>query len=309
MKKLLCIFWLTLLPCAGQEIVIEEIELYNNDIYLPGTLSYPRQEKKPPLAIFVHGSGNVDRDGNQGELARAGYIKQLADSLNAKGIAFYRYDKRTATPSNLERSKNMCIGDMVDDLEVAIGHFKDDDRFVSLHLIGHSQGSLVAMMAVSNAVHGYVSLAGLGTTVDKALVRQLGAQNQDAGKIAEDYFNELMETDTIREVNPFLMAIFAPTNQKYLKDWALLDPSEEIKKLEIPTLIANGDADLQVTIADAQLLKKAKPDAKLVIVPKMNHVLKTVESWGENQRSYREPDFPLSSGLVSTLAQFIQEHE
>ncbi|UJH68033.1 alpha/beta hydrolase family protein [Allomuricauda sp. SCSIO 65647] len=309
MKKLLYILWLTVPPCAGQEIVVEELVLHNRDIYLPGTLSYPKQEKKPPLAIFVHGSGNIDRDGNQGELARADYIKQLADSLNAKGIAFYRYDKRTATPSNLEKSKKMRIGDLVDDLKVGIEHFKDDDRFVSLHLIGHSQGSLVAMMAVSNAVRSYASLAGLGTTVDKALVRQLGAQNQDAGKIAEGYFNELMETDTIQDVNPFLMAIFSPANQKYLKDWALLDPSEEIKKLDIPTLIINGSTDLQVTIEDAQLLKEAKPDAKLVIVPKMNHVLKTVESSGENQRSYREPDFPLSSGLVSTLAQFIQEHE
>ncbi|MAU26013.1 MAG: alpha/beta hydrolase [Muricauda sp.] len=305
MKKLFYIFWLSAFSCLGQEIAVEELELYNDSIYLPGTLSYPIQTKKPPLAIFVHGSGNPDRNGNQGEMVRANYIQELADSLNARGIAFYRYDKRNATPANLAKSKNIRIGNLVADLKVAINRFKDDERFASLHLIGHSQGSLVGMLAASEEIKSYTSLAGLGTPVDKALIRQLGAQNKDVGKIAEKYIEELMETDTILDVNPFLMALFAPQNQKYLKDWMLLDPAEEIAKLSMPVLIINGDADLQVTADDAQQLKKAKPDAELAIIPNMNHVLKSVESWGENQRSYKEVGFPLSSKLVETLAKFV----
>lgn len=305
MKKLLYICWLAAFSCLGQEVVVQDLELYNDSIYLPGTLSYPVQQNKPPLAIFVHGSGNPDRNGNQGELVKANYIKMLADSLNARGIAFYRYDKRSATPANLAKSKNMRIGNLVADLKVAIDHFKDDARFASLHLIGHSQGSLVGMLAASEEIKSYTSLAGLGSSVDKALIRQLGAQNKDAGKMAEKYIEELKKTDTILDVNPFLMSIFAPQNQKYLKDWMSMDPSVEITKLTMPVLIVNGDADLQVPPDDAQQLKEAKPEAELVIIPKMNHVLKTVESWGENQRSYKEPDFPLSSELVDTLTQFI----
>jgi len=63
----------------AQEIVSEEIELWNDSVAIPGTLSYPETTKKIPLMIFVHGSGNVDRYGNQsGTFVQANYIKTLA---------------------------------------------------------------------------------------------------------------------------------------------------------------------------------------------------------------------------------------
>lgn len=295
---------------AQQEVSMEEYGLYNGDISLPGTLSYPKMDKKIPLAIFIHGSGNADRNGNQGGLAKAEHIKQLADSLNTRGIAFYRYDKRNATTSNLEKMdmEHTGIRDLAKDVEIAITKFQKDLRFSSIFLIGHSQGSLVGMLAASNEIQGYVSLAGPGTPINIPLIRQISTQNPDLGKIAEEHLKELKETDTIKEVNLLLLSIFAPQNQKYLKNWMSLNPANEIKKLKIPVLIINGDSDLQVTVEDAQLLKQAKPEARLVIVKKMNHMLKTVEDKEENQKSYYSPDFPLSSELVKTIFEFIKTH-
>ncbi len=309
MKKtylfLLVPFWF-----FGQEIISEDYELYNDDIYLPGTLSYPKSDKAIPLAIFIHGSGNADRNGNQGNLANAEHIKQLADSLNANGLAFYRFDKRNATPSNIQKivMETSTIHDLVKDVSVSINEFGKDARFSSIYLIGHSQGSLVGMLAVSDQVSGYVSLAGPGTTVDKSLIHQLKAQNPDLGRVAEEHVNELMETDTIKEVHFMLLSIFKPHNQKYLKNWMLLNPANEIQKLKIPVLIINGDSDSQVTVQDAQLLKQAKPEASLVIIKKMNHMLKTVENTTENTASYTNPNFPLSQELVGTLVEFIKNH-
>jgi fermentation-respiration switch protein FrsA (DUF1100 family) len=40
--------------------------------------------------------------------------------------------------------------------------------------------------------------------------------------------------------------------------WIKLNPQIEIAKLQIPILIINGDKDLQIQVADAQLLQKAK---------------------------------------------------
>lgn len=295
---------------VAQEINSEDYELYNDSIYLPGTLSYPKSDNKLPLIVFIHGSGNPDRNGNQGPLAHANYIKQLADSLNKRGIAFYRYDKRNATPSNKKylKMEDFRISDLVEDAKIAIDAFSDDERFSSIYLIGHSQGSLVGMLAATKKVSGYISLAGPGSSIDTILIRQLAAQNKDAGDLAKKYFRELREKGTITDVNPFLLSIFAPANHPYLKDWIEINPVDEIKKLNMPVLILNGDMDSQILVEDAELLLNARPQSKLVIIPKMNHVLKNVEDTTENVASYTNPDFPLSPELIRIIKEFISNN-
>ena len=60
------------------KITSEEILIKNDSIELPGTLTFTKA--KTPLVIWVHGSGNVDRNGNQaGVNIKANYIKQLAN--------------------------------------------------------------------------------------------------------------------------------------------------------------------------------------------------------------------------------------
>lgn len=310
MKKVSFLWFLVCLSGFAQEINSEEITLKNGAIELPGTLSYPNTSEPKPLAIFIHGSGNVDRNGNQGNLAQANYIKVLADSLNHRGIAFYRYDKRTAHPINLPKLKDIRFHDLPEDAKLAILHFKKDKRFSGIHLIGHSQGSLVGMLlANEEGVKSYTSLAGPGENIGITLVKQIKTQNEDLGQASELHIKELMETDTIQEVNPFLLSIFAPMNQAFLKDWIQLDPAVEIKKVTVPTLLLNGDADTQVSVADAKLLLKAKPDAKLTIIKKMNHVLKTVENFAENQKSYVDPSFSISGQLIMVIADFIKTNE
>lgn len=304
------VFLLLLLPliCNAQKTIVEKYELYNDSIYLPGTLTYPNLDMRIPLVIFVHGSGNPDRDGNQKGIGSTYYIKTLSDSLTAKGLAFYRYDKRSSIFENLPKSKGMTINDLVRDVEVAIDKFKGDNRFSSLHLIGHSQGSLIAMMAVNENIASYTSLAGLGDTVDKALIRQTSSQNKDVGLVVEHHIKELKETDTIREVNPFLLSLFAPSSQKFLKSWIKVRPTNIIKTLNIPVLIIQGDMDSQVGTNEAQMLKSAQQNAQLVIISKMNHLLKEVENPTENTASYTNPDFPLSSDLVRTVVEFVKNH-
>ncbi|MCB0375891.1 MAG: alpha/beta hydrolase, partial [Sinomicrobium sp.] len=119
------------LPFFAQEIVSEAITINNGAISLPGTLSYPRVKERLPLVIFIHGSGNIDRNGNQAGLnIKANYIKMLSDSLNGRGIAFFRYDKRTSNPENNKNMlKTIVYEDLADDAKQVIRYFKDDKRF------------------------------------------------------------------------------------------------------------------------------------------------------------------------------------
>ncbi|MFS4467598.1 alpha/beta hydrolase family protein [Maribacter sp. 2210JD10-5] len=308
MKKIIYALIFSSSFLSAQQIISEEIELTNGKIQIPGTLSYPETSGKVPLIIFVHGSGNVDRNGNQAGVGiKANYIKALRDSLNNRKIAFYSYDKRTSIPSNMPHLEGILFADFVDDVKVAITRFAKDDRFNAIYLIGHSQGSLVAMLSMNKNVDGYISLAGPSDAINTVIVSQLTKQSAEVAEIAKNHFKELKETDTIQKVNPFLLSLFAPQNQKFMASWMQFTPSEEIQKITVPILILQGDSDLQVSVEDARSLSSSNPKSKLHIIPKMNHVLKEVNSLEENQKSYSSEGFPLSNELVNTIVQFILE--
>ena len=287
----------------------EDLLVFNDSIKLPGTLSYQNGIEGQTLLIFVPGSGNPDRNGNQPQLGINGnYIKQLAKAMNTAGFAFFSYDKRNVTKENIPMIlRSYEFTDLVDDVKAILEKFKDDQRFAKIVLIGHSQGSLVAMMAVNDQVAKYVSLAGLGESADKAIIRQISAQSEELGQIAKAHIEELKKTGSIATVSPMLAALFAKQNHQFLRSYFYRDPAVEIQKLDIPVLIVNGTKDIQVEVRDARLLKEAKMDAKLKVVENMNHVLKDIVIDSDNLKSYYSPDYPLSKSLLKELISFINE--
>lgn len=309
--KITILFILVQLSVFSQKPIVEEEYLIMYDsIKLPGTLSYDKTIKKQPLAIFIHGSGNVDRNGNQaGVNSNANYIKQLSDSLTKRGVAFYRYDKRTATLDNIKFAmQDLNFNRFVDDAVLAIDKFKDDPRFSSITLIGHSQGSLVGMLASKSNVKKFISLAGPSAPFDGILVDQVKRQNGDSiAAIVENHFKQLKEKGAIDNLDPNLAGMFNKPNQTFFSSWILYDPSEELKKLNIPVLILNGDKDLQVGIDNATELHQAYKDSQIVIIKNMNHVLKTIEKDEDNLKSYSSADYPISSDLIVAIEEFIKK--
>lgn len=279
------------------QVKSEEINLNNGVIQLPGTLSFTSE--KSPLVIWVHGSGGVDRNGNQPQ-----YIQQFRQAINQNNIAFFSYDKRTANPKNAAFLTDILIDDFVSDLEEVIAHFKNDARFTSIILAGHSQGSLLAFLA-SKSADKIISIAGAGEAIDKTIVRQVSGQSAEFGELTKKYFQELRETGEIKEVNPNLLSLFAPQNQLFLSSWVALNPIEEIKKVTVPTLIIQGDKDIQVQVLDAENLYKAKPDATFVIIKNMNHVLKNIEKDEDNLKSYMTAEFAISKEFITVATNFI----
>ena len=59
---------------------------------LPGTLLVPKGEGPFPAAVLVQGSGPSDRDESVGALKP---FRDLAEGLAERGVAVYRFDKRT----------------------------------------------------------------------------------------------------------------------------------------------------------------------------------------------------------------------
>ena len=296
---------------AQETVQNEPFELYNEEIQLLGQLDLPKDSSTFEVVVYVHGSGNIDRDGNQGQFIQPAYIKQLSAELNKQGIGVLRYDKRTANLNNREHLTGIQFTDYVDDLRIVVKAFEKDERISGIHLIGHSQGSLVAALALTESdlnVKSFISLCGPADGIGKVIVDQVSAQNEGLGKIAQNHVNELMETQQIKEVNPFLVSVFRKENQSFFYSWMQYNPSKTIAKIEVPFLAIGGGYDSQVPSTDAQKLAQNTKNGKHLVIESMNHVLKQLDQESDNLKSYQNDDFQVHTELVNILVAHLNQY-
>lgn len=112
----------------------------------------------------------------------------------------------------------------------------------------------------------------------------------------------------IADVPPQLAMLFLPVNQTFLRSLAAFDPPAAIRAVRQPVLIVQGETDLQVSVADAERLHAARPDARLVVIAEANHVLKHVaDRTMEGQMgTYRDPTVPITPDAVAAIADWIR---
>lgn len=155
---------------------------------------------------------------------------------------------------------------------------------------------------------GFVSIAGAGRPIDEIVFDQVVKQSPSTAAEAKIYFNELKSGKTIEVTsqNQFIKSFFRKSILNYLQSWIKINPQTEIQKLTIPVLLLNGTKDLQVPESEAKILKSAQPNAQLVIINNMNHVLKNIEGdETENKASYNNPKLPIATELTTSIVDFI----
>ncbi|WP_370000354.1 alpha/beta hydrolase family protein [Winogradskyella sp.] len=291
----------------GQKKAYEETEVTVSK-WIDGTLLTPNDNEKPNLAIIVAGSGPTDRNGNQNFL-KSNSLKKLAESLANKDIATFRYDKRIVKQikqGNVD--KNIMFDDFVNDASDVISYFKDKEIYSKIYIIGHSQGSLVGMLAAKEQADGFISIAGAGQNIGDVIVDQVTNMAPQLGEKAQSVVDKLKQGETTTDYPAALASVFNSEIQAFMMNWMKYNPAEIIKELEIPILIVNGTKDLQVSEHEAQLLKEANEKAELEIIENMNHVLFEIEGDDlENSKSYNESFRPISSQLIEAISEFIKE--
>jgi len=307
MKKsfyLLCML-VVQLSFAQVETAIENEVSINK--FIDGTLTSPSNTETPNLVILIQGSGPTDRNGN-GFMMKNDGSKLIAKELAENGIASYRFDKRIFKMDKFRiREENLSFEDFVTDVNSILDFFNSQNKYDKIIVAGHSEGSLIGMLASVNKADAFISLAGAGRSIDLIIIDQLAKQSPELSENAEKAFKELKERGKTSNYSPLLQSIFRPSVQPFLKSWIKYNPAEEIAKLEIPTLIINGSFDIQVDTTEATLLAEANPNAELVILEKMNHVFRKIEGDDlENTKAYNEPNRPLHPELISTLVNFIK---
>ena len=286
------------------------IELKTNAGIIYGTLLVPTDIKaKIPIALIIAGSGPTDRDGNN-QMMKNNSLKQLAESLAMNGIASLRYDKRGIAESK-EAGKSeadLRFDDYIQDATDWIKLIKQNPLFLKIIVVGHSEGSLIGMNAAKFA-DGFVSLSGAGNSADIILKNQIGAQGQQIQDMCFPILDSLKAGKTVENINPVLNNLFRPSVQPYMISWFKHNPQTEIKQLKFPCLIIQGDNDLQISINDAKQLADVSKKNKLVIIEKMNHVLKIVDSGdrADNIAAYSNASLPIATALTEAIVKYIKK--
>ncbi|MBX2905500.1 MAG: alpha/beta fold hydrolase [Taibaiella sp.] len=277
-----------------------------------GTLELPEGNKPVPVVLIIAGSGPTDRNCNQAGV-QTNAFKMLADSLKKAGIATVRYDKRGIGESApaMKNEEDLRFDDMVNDAAGFVKMLKNDKRFSSVVVAGHSEGSLVGMMAAKKAhADGYISIAGISEKASGTIVRQLAEQSEELSLNAAYMLDSLTKGYSVSSYHPDLASLFRPSAQPYLKSWLKYDPKEEIIKLDCPVLIIQGTTDIQVPQDHAEALKAAYPRATLKFIDGMNHILKQAPADREkNIATYNNPKLPLSPGLSPAIVSFVRGTE
>jgi alpha-beta hydrolase superfamily lysophospholipase len=309
---LLLLLHTQLMAAADYDTTFTEttVVLHTASCDIIGTLTMPEQQSKIPVVLLIAGSGPTDRNGNNPMMKNESLLL-LAHGLALNHIASLRFDKRGIGESKDPGKKeaDLRFEDYINDAEAWVALLKKDARFSKVFVAGHSEGSLIGMIASLNKANGFVSIAGPGRSADKVLKEQLASQPQMVKDSSYPIIDSLTMGKTVQHVPKILFALFRPSVQPYMISWFHYDPQTEIKKLTIPVLILQGTNDLQVTVEDANLLSKANTKAQLSFIKNMNHVFRIVEGdRKENLAAYITPTLPISEELVSAISTFVQQH-
>jgi len=306
--RMLLIFLLFIpLVSFGQE---EEITLETKTGDIKGSLLIPSVSEKTAVVLIIAGSGPTDRNGNNPIMTNNSLL-MLAKELQKNGIASVRYDKRgigESKNSGLQES-DLRFEHYVKDVEDWVELLKENDRFSEIIVLGHSEGSLIGMIASQkNEVEKFISVAGAGISAGDIIRQQLKAQPPVVLNQSLPIIEKLENGEREENVPQMLYSLFRPSVQPYMISWFKYDPQKEIAKLDKPVLIIQGTTDIQVSVSDADKLALANKKSQKQIIEGMNHILKEAEADRQkNIQTYSMPDLPLKKELMEVILKFIEE--
>jgi dienelactone hydrolase len=247
--------------------VLIETNLY---IKLPGTLYLPKNVKKAPVAVIVHGSGPQDRNCTVGKNK---IYRDIALGLVEKGIAVLVYDKRTYVyqfnnPFPLDSMD--YYQETIEDAVAAIQLVKKQTEVDStkVFLMGHSQGAMCAPKIaelVNQRLKGVVLMAGPARTLLEIIPEQIEYMANLDGKVSKEEETQLngikwqvknaqsdkLTLNTKKGTLPF------NAGPKYWLCDRNLKQVETAKTLKLPVLNVQGGRDYNVTLKEFRLWEAA----------------------------------------------------
>lgn len=280
---------------------------------LMGSFLVPKSKSPIPVVLLIPGSGPTDRNCNSQLGLISNTFLMLAEELYKANIATLRIDKRTSGESvktfSEESLKLILFDDFIHDVEVWIDSLKNDPRFSDVIVAGHSQGSLVGMIATKNKqADKFISLSGAGRSIDNIMCDQFDASFPNYSDTTRKFFDGIKNGIYLESTPHIIKQNIPRTAIPFFQSWIKYNPEEEIRKLNVPILVVNGEHDIQVAVSEAELLHASSPQSKLVLIPEMSHILKNAPADRlSNMMTYNQPELPLNIQLVEEVIRFVNQ--
>ena len=225
---------------------------------LQGRITLPFGVSNPPVAIFIHGSGQHNYNSAFGGMA---IFRDIAHGLANQGIASIRFNKRYY--QNPPTPNHMTIHDeTIEDVSHAITFASGWHILGDIYLIGFSQGGIVAPYIAYNhpEVAGIISLAGSPRNFFDIVNSQASFLRYQASRrttmpvpsiLPVSFLIErIMAVDentlpmTYNFLNSQASALGFPIT--FLRSMDTIDTPSILPHLNIPFLILQGSEDLQI---------------------------------------------------------------
>lgn len=265
-------------PYSEEEIRIKDKD--NRYSLINGTLTMPVQTPKA-LIILISGSGWQDRD--ESLMGHKPFLL-LADHLTRQGYAVFRYDDFPRAV--FAKSTTFDFADGVTLILDSLTH-RTDLRGVSMGLLGHSEGSMVAeiVAARDQRISFVITLGGVAQKTTDVLLYQLRVINEtdstltpeeidNSVKLSDQLYQALLKAKNEKEAAKVLNQKweticrrltpeeqerygFTPQRkaaaiQQLVSPWFYtfihFDPKPYIKKMQCPVMAIGGEKDLQVDV-------------------------------------------------------------
>jgi uncharacterized protein len=281
---------------------------------LRGTMSSPSAGPGAPVALIIPGSGPTDRDGNSPLGVQAASYRLLAEALAVNGVTTIRFDKRGlfGSATAARHADDVRMSDYAADVKAWILAAQKRTAAACIWVVGHSEGSLVALIAAQQpeGICGLILVASAGRKLGAILREQLQSNPANA-PILPQALSVVSELEAGRRVDvgglhPALKGLFRPTVQGFVIDQMTYDPVTLLAAYAGPVLILQGATDLQVSMQDAENLRRARANVTLIVLESVNHVLKVAPAErSANLATYADPKLPIAASVVSAITQFL----
>lgn len=284
------------------------------------------------LMIIIPGTGPVDRDGNLNKMEMNLY-KDLAEGLAQIGISSFRFDKPGVGTSTGDFNR-IGLFDLVETVTSIVTYFKQSRiySFKKIILLGHSEGTILATLASNQIeVDGMILLGGAGSdlkTVMKAQNDRLISEVSMMRGLPGALLRTLMPKEKMFEKQNILFDKVNQTNADTLKisgqviqaKWlrehlSISQPTvlNILGNLAIPTLIINGDKDVQINSkAFEEIINLNNSFLTVEVISNMNHMLKEQKesiSMLKLKKIYKSMEkFPVSYRLIEAIESWTNQY-
>jgi esterase/lipase len=283
---------------------------------LAAIVTTPKNKINFPMVVLVHGSGPNDMDETIGPNKP---FKDIAVGLATKGIASFRYVKRT-TLYGVEFQKAFTVKEEVtDDALAAIAMAKTIKgvNLKSIFIFGHSLGGMLApkLATLAPDLKGIVLAAAPARKLTDVIIDQnkyFATQIKDTtGTLEKKLQAALTEVERSRisslgTMKPDSMIVGLPAAY-----WVNLNTYDQVataKKLVTQRIfVIQGGKDFQIGETDYNIWAEAlgkKPNVKLKFYSEINHLLSPQLEKGNSQQY--QVMVNVSESVINDLAAWIK---